>query len=178
MVTNDRDWDLRVHGGLLAGDENALADAYDCYAPLVYGIALRATGDEATAEDLTEQVFLRMWEHPAEFDPDRGSLRVLLCELARRRAVEFARESGLPFKDAAAELWWGRGPWGPWASPDTRTVRKALLDLPEHQRNAILLAYFHGLGYRQVAQELGIPEETARDVLHHGLDRLGKALAL
>lgn len=82
MGGHDLAWDVRVHSGLLAGDETALADVYDALAPLVYGIALRTTGDGAAAEELTERVFLRLWERPLEFAPQRAPLRVQLGGLA------------------------------------------------------------------------------------------------
>lgn len=177
MRAYDQAWDARVYGGLLAADETALADAYDALAPLVYGIALRSTGDKAVAEDLSERVFLRLWERPMEFPPERGSLRVLVCELARRWAVEHNQRAGRsPGADALALVSTPESAAAAGMPRETGVVREALLSLPAQQRNAILLAYFHGLDYRQVARELDIPEDTARIGLHSGLDRLAALL--
>ncbi|HZB29229.1 MAG TPA: hypothetical protein VE465_03585 [Streptosporangiaceae bacterium] len=74
-VPHDHAWERRLHRRVRAGDEKTLAAAYDEFSPYVYGIALRATGAERVAEDVTEYVFLRLWERP-------GGLRQLAVALA------------------------------------------------------------------------------------------------
>lgn len=154
-----------------------MAAAYDELSPFVYGIAVRATGDQKAAEDITEHVFLRFWERPGEFDPDRGSLRVLLCDLARARAIGWLRQAGR-HQAVASTLTWepvaGSAPTGP---PAVKTVQDVLRSLPAQQRNAIMLAYLHGLSFRQVATELAIPEGTAKSGIYSGLRQLAVALA-
>jgi RNA polymerase sigma factor (sigma-70 family) len=178
MNTHDQAWDRRIHRGLRAGDDRALASAYDELSPFVYGIAVRATGDQEAAEDITEQVFLRLWEHPGEFDPERGPLRVLLCDMARARAIEWLRRAG-PRQAVTAMLTWepvsGAEASGPAGA--AKTVRDVLQSLPAQQRNAIMLAYLRGLSFRQVATELAIPEGTAKSGIYSGLRQLAVALA-
>jgi RNA polymerase sigma-70 factor (ECF subfamily) len=175
MDAYDQAWDRRVHRGLRAGNDQALAEAYDEFSPYVYGIAVRATGDQDAAEDITEQVFLRLWERSGEFDPERGSMRVLLCDLARAKSIEWRRHAGLP---GAIEFPWepmeGTAPQGP---PAAKAVQDVLRSLPAQQRNAIMLAYLHGLSFRQVAAELAIPEGAAKSGIHNGLRQLAVALA-
>ncbi|HEU5158533.1 MAG TPA: sigma-70 family RNA polymerase sigma factor [Streptosporangiaceae bacterium] len=176
-VPHDHAWERLLHRRLRAGDDEALAAAYDEFAPYVYGIAVRATGDERAAEEITEHVFLRLWERPGEFDPDRGPLRVLLCELARTRAIDRLRQVGRHQAVRSALDWEpveGTPPTGP---PAAKTVRDVLLGLPADQRNAIMLAYLHGLSFREVATELAIPEGAARSGIYSGLRRLAVALA-
>ena len=69
----------------------ALAEIYDQYASFVYGLALRVIGDARAAEDVSQDVFVGLWERPAAFDPDRGSLRTWLGTLTHRRAVDYVR---------------------------------------------------------------------------------------
>lgn len=169
-----------MHRGLRAGDDQALASAYDELAPFVYGIAMRATGDQEVAEGITEHVFLRLWERPGEFDPARGPLRVMLCELARARAIDWLRRAGRRHSVASTLSWEpvegveGAVSTGP---PVAKTVQDVLRSLPAQQRNAILLAYLHGLSFRQVASELAIPEGTAKSGIYSGLRQLAVALA-
>ena len=167
-------WERRVHGGLRAGDDAALAAAYDEFSPYVYGIALRATGDEQAAEDITEQVFLRLWERPGEFDPERGPLRVLLCEQARAQAIGWLRAAGEQRAVEPALSW---EPLDGMVPPAAKTVRDVLRSLPADQRNALMLAYLHGLSFREVASRLAISEGTARSGIYSGLRRLAVALA-
>ncbi|HZP28463.1 MAG TPA: sigma-70 family RNA polymerase sigma factor, partial [Acidimicrobiia bacterium] len=85
------DWELRVRARLAAGDESALTEVYDQYASFVYGLALRVIGDARAAEDVSQDVFVAVWERPEAFDPERGSLRTWLGTLAHRRAVDYVR---------------------------------------------------------------------------------------
>jgi RNA polymerase sigma factor (sigma-70 family) len=176
-VPHDPAWERRLHRRVRAGDDEALAAAYDEFSPYVYGIALRATGDLRAAADVTEYVFLRLWERPGEFDPERGPLRVLLCELARTRAIGSLRQLGRHQAVRSALSWEpveGSVPAGP---PEATMVRDVLRGLPADQRNAIMLAYLHGLSFREVATELAIPEGAARAGIYSGLRRLAVALA-
>lgn len=67
--------DLELHARLVGGDLTALGDLYDEHSPLVYGVALRVTGSEAQAEEITQDVFAALWRRPLSFDPGLGSLR-------------------------------------------------------------------------------------------------------
>src|SRR4051794_15413440 len=76
---------------IAAGDELALAEVYDRFSPLVYGLARRVIGDARAAEDVTQEVFLQLWQDPGRFDARRGSLRTFLGTLAHRRSVDLIR---------------------------------------------------------------------------------------
>jgi RNA polymerase sigma-70 factor (ECF subfamily) len=79
--------DNDLHTRLVAGDLDALGDAYDAHSPVVYGLALKITGDPAEAAEITQDVFVDLWERPFAFDPDRGSLSGWLASLTLHRAV-------------------------------------------------------------------------------------------
>jgi RNA polymerase sigma factor (sigma-70 family) len=172
-------WDKQVCERLVAGDEAALGELYDECSPLVYGLAARVTRDWAAAEDITQEVFVRVWENPQAFDPARGTWRGWLGTMTHRRAVDWVRRSAARHRrtaDAAT----------PAAAPDpeemavagwvAKSVQVAVDDLPAAQREAIRLAYFDGQTYRQVAETLGIPEGTAKSRLWQGLRRLAARL--
>jgi RNA polymerase sigma factor (sigma-70 family) len=170
--------DVRVRDGLVAGSEQTLAEVYDTYAPLVYGVALNLTRDRGAAEDIAQEVFVDLWRRPERFDPQRGSLRGWLCLIARRRGIDWIRRrrtqqeliriamdsASRGFEDDVL------------VSTARKQVRKAIADLPMPHRQAIFLAYYHGLTYREVAMALSIPEGTAKWRLRSALRRIGEQL--
>jgi RNA polymerase sigma-70 factor (ECF subfamily) len=172
--------DVRLHVRLVARDELVLGEIYDAHAATVYGLARRVIGDAAAAEDIVQEVFLRLWHRPEDFDPDRGGLRTWLCTVARRRAIDLLRRGGTARKHLER-----LGADHPVASDISdaaigglvgRQVRVAVLELPEPQRTAVMLAYYDGLSYRQVAERLGIPEGTAKSRLRGALKSLAARL--
>jgi len=179
-VVVSSDWERDVRERLVGNDDAALAEIYDQYSSFVYGLALRVVGDPRAAEDVSQDVFVGLWERPAAFDPDRGSLRTWLGTLTHRRAVDYVRREEArrrrAERDAARAV----------SAPDVEElatamvaaerVRAALDLLPSDQRRAIQLAYFGGKTYRQVAEVLGIPEGTAKSRLRLGLRRIAEAL--
>src|SRR6185369_15752774 len=84
-------WELAVRDRLVARDPSALSDLYDQFGSYVFGLAARVIGDRHAAEDVTQEVFLSMWERPEAFEPARGRLRTFLGTLAHRRAVDVVR---------------------------------------------------------------------------------------
>lgn len=162
-----------------AGDDQALAAIYDQHAGLVYGLARRVARDEQLARDVTQEVFIYLWEMPDRVDLTRGSLRSYLAMLAHRRAVDEVRrhEARSRAESAAALPEADDGPETRVVDAATQTWRKkhlaALLDmLSADQRSAVQLAYYDGLTYVQVAKALGIPEGTAKTRLRSALARL------
>jgi RNA polymerase sigma-70 factor, ECF subfamily len=177
--------DVALVARLVAGDERALGLVYDRHAGLVYGLARRVTGDEQLAREITQDVFCHLWSHPDKVDPDRGSLRAYLGVVTHRRAVDAVRRSearsraesrsataappvddgaDAPVVDAAAADW------------RATRIRQVLDVLPDEQRAALLLAYFEGCTYREVARRLDIPEGTAKSRLRLALARLREQL--
>jgi RNA polymerase sigma-70 factor (ECF subfamily) len=173
-------WDRELCERLVAGDESALGELYDQFSPLVYGLAARVTRDWAAAEDITQDVFVRVWEDPQAFDPARGTWRGWLATMTHRRAVDWVRRAVVRHRRAADAA----APQPPAPDPEevavagtvAKSVQAAVDDLPAAQRDAILLAYFDGKTYRQVAETLGIPEGTAKSRLWLGLRRLAVRL--
>ena len=171
------DHELVAH--VAAGDAAALAEVYRRHSPLVFGLARRVTGDDALAEDVVQEVFVHLWRQPERFDPSRGTLRSWLGVLTHRRSVDLLRSesrrsrvdgrceaiSPAPDADDALTAEWIGG-----------RVREAIDRLPPGQREAVLLAYFGGRTYRQVAAELQIPEGTAKSRLRLALGKLDELL--
>ena len=173
---NDADLTRRI----VDGDELALAEIYDRFSPLVYGLALRVIGDARAAEDVTQEVFLQLWQNPDRFDASRGSLRTFLGTLAHRRSVDLIRheESRRRREDRSATE------PRPTIAVDDEAVRDVIAErvrdrvaaLPPAQRQAVELAYFDGHSYRQVATLLDIPEGTTKSRLRLALAHIADAL--
>jgi RNA polymerase sigma-70 factor (ECF subfamily) len=170
---------------LVAGDEEALAEVYDRYSAMVFGLARRVTGSRTAAEDVTQDVFVRLWTNPERFDPQRGSLRAFLGMLTHSRAVDVVRSDARRHvreqADAADPI---RLDPASWERPEAveaedlaLRVRRAVARLPAAQREALRLAYFGGHSYRSVAEVLGIPEGTAKSRLRMALTKLSDLLA-
>lgn len=165
---------------LCAGDESALAEVYDRFGSLVFGLALRVIGDRVAAEDVAQEVFVSLWDKPDRFDPGRGSLRAYLGTLTHRRAVDLIRREEARRR---RENRTAREPVTTATIDDdalsgltSDAVRTAVAALPVNQRRAVELAYFEGHTYRQVAVVLGIPEGTAKSRLRLALARIAETV--
>jgi len=168
---------------LLTRDEAALGEIVDAYGGAVFGMARRVVADPTLAEEVAQDTFVALWRRPGAYDPLRGSLQAFLLGVARNKAVDLVRkeESLRRTRDSLiAEV--------ETASiihhydehlegvADRQQVQAALEQLSEVQREAVVLAYFGGRTYREVAFELGIPEGTAKTRLRDGLLKLRSLL--
>ncbi len=164
------------------GDEGALRDAIQLFGPAVFTRAWRLLHDPALAEEVTQDVFVDLWTRPSRFDPGRGSLSGLLLAIARNKAVDRIRHLEVR-RDGDDRS--GRQQSLEAAASDERDhtgegvvrrhhVRAALEQLSELQREIIVLVYFGGRTVREVAEQLGIPEGTAKTRLRDALINLRK----
>ena len=162
--------------------DDALAEAYRRHAGAVFGLARRVLGQIPLAEEIVQEVFLRLWNEPERFDPERGSLRSFLLAQTHGRAVDLLR-SDTARRDREAREARATAEAGydidheVWDLAVADTVRDALGTLPEDERRAIELAYFGGRTYREVAVVLGAPEGTVKSRIRVGLKRMRAALA-
>jgi RNA polymerase sigma-70 factor, ECF subfamily len=178
----DRRSDVQLAQGLLARDENALGETIAKYGRVVYGIARRVLAETSLAEEVTQDTFLALWRRPGAFDPERGSLQAFLLGVARNKAIDRVRreESLRKAKEALmteVETSGDGAPSDEAGIEEREEVKAALAKLSPLQREAIVLAYFGGRTYREVAVELGIPEGTAKTRLRDGLIRLRELMA-
>ncbi|HMC40567.1 MAG TPA: sigma-70 family RNA polymerase sigma factor [Acidimicrobiales bacterium] len=162
-------------------NEAALAEVYRRHGGAVQALARRLLGSDAHAEDITQEVFVRLWEQPERFDHARGGLRSFLLSVAHHRAVDQIRSSAARSsreeRDAAEVATSGYDiERHAWDLHLTDQVRRALVDLSDDQRRAIELAYFGGHTYRQVAAILDQPEGTVKARIRTGLINLRRAL--
>jgi RNA polymerase sigma-70 factor (ECF subfamily) len=159
----------------------ALAETYRRHAGAAFGLALRIAGDRTLAEEVVQEVFVRLWNEPERFDPGRGTLRAYLLaqthgrsvDLVRAESARRARETRDAQRTAESGYDLEREVWDLTLAEH---VRDALGDLSPGERDAIELAYFGGHTYREVAVLLGEPEGTVKSRIRSGLGRLRASL--
>ncbi len=158
-------------------NQDALAEGYRRHAGAVFGLARRLLAEPALAEEIVQEVFLRLWNDPDKFDPGRGSLRSYLLAQCHGRSVDLLRsESSRRRREekdlrrtAEAGYDLEREVWDLTLADH---VREAIGKLPEGEREAIRLAYLGGHTYREVATLLDEPEGTVKSRIRSGLKHL------
>jgi RNA polymerase sigma-70 factor, ECF subfamily len=166
---------------LRAHDRDVLDELYQFHGRRLNGIARRMVGADGAADDVVQDTFLLLWEHPDRFDPRRGTLSSYLTTTSRGRALDMMRrdtarrrredrvagEEAVTYTHVEDE--------GMRRGLRERLVR-ALADLPDRQREPIALAYFGHLTYEEVAAVLGEPAGTVKSRIRTGLRRLYDAI--
>ena len=168
-------------------ESGAFRAAFDDHHRKVYAAAYGVLGDATLAQDVVQDVFLRLWRRPTAYDPSRGDLGAYLRLMGRSRALDLWRETQVRGR-AADRLKLVGGQEEPRAeeqpeivadrAQDTEEVREALGKLPESQREALVLAYWGGLTADQIAQRIHIPLGTAKSRIRLGLARLRDEFAV
>jgi RNA polymerase sigma-70 factor (ECF subfamily) len=158
-------------------EQEALAEAYRRHAGAVFSLAKRFLMSAAVAEEVVQEVFLRLWNTPGRYDPDRGSLRSFLLAQTHGRAVDILRSDtarrNREDRDARQTAEGGYDlEHEVWDLATAERVREAMAKLPDGERKAIELAYFGCRTYREVAVALGEPEGTVKSRIRSGLRRL------
>jgi RNA polymerase sigma-70 factor (ECF subfamily) len=174
--------DVVLVGALRAGDEQAMAEILRRHRLPVVAFARRLLGDAARADEVAQDVFVRLWERSERFDGTRGTLRAFLLTLTHGRALDVSRADTA--RARREEHGHSRMPT-PRNGADTPVVARSVADalhaalrqIPEAERRAVELAYLGGHSYRTVAAMLGEPEGTIKSRIRSGLSRLRAALA-
>lgn len=186
-TVTDKATDYELMRGIARGDENALTDLYDRYGRLVMSVALGVVGDQATAEEVTFDVFMRVWQNAAGYDPALAKVPTWLSRLARNRAIDQLRREAI--RPAAHSVSFSEDVSlpGERASGDTESavqlaleqqrVREAVAQLPREQRQALALAYFQGYTHREIAHLLDLSLGTVKGHIRGGMIKLRELLA-
>lgn len=163
-----------------AGDEHALAQAYERTSRLVYGSALRATGNAADAADITQSVYVSAWRSRNGFDPQRGSLTSWLLSITRRRIADHWEERSREVRRTVAVA--QTSPVAPVdESTAESTVDRVLLAdelarLGDPQKRILELAFFQDLTHTQIASVLDLPLGTVKSHIRRSLEQLRRRL--
>ena len=174
--------DVDLLKAIAARDEAALAQLYDRYRVILFGLLMRILNNREEAEDVLQEVFLQVWRKAQDFDENRGRPFTWLVTLARSRGIDRlrtlaarervaeagAREAVEEFSDAATDAF---------KSEQRGLVNKALAQLPDEQKRPLMLAYFDGLTQSEIATRLGAPLGTVKTRMRSGLINLREQLA-
>ncbi|MFD3700056.1 ECF RNA polymerase sigma factor SigK [Streptomyces sp. NPDC058646] len=160
------------------GDKHAFSALYDALAPLVFGIVIKVVRDRAQSEEVAQEVMIDVWRQAARYRAEAGSVTTWAATIAHRRAVDrvrsaqasadrehtrAAREHETAFDEVSEQVE---------TRLESEQVRRCLRGLTELQRQAVTLAYYRGLTYREVAQALRTPLPTIKTRMRDGLIRL------
>ena len=167
-------------------DLAAFRALYERYGNLVYSTCLRVVRDNQIAEDMVQEIFLRIWRKPDSFAPQRGRFVTWLTSVTRNRAVDEIRSRNRRFRHETAspeeqerELP-GKETNDPALtaemSDQRRLILNAMADLPAEQREVIELAYFGGLTQQEISERLSQPLGTVKTRIRLGMQKLRVAL--
>ena len=161
-------------------DDGALAELYDRFGHVAYGLALRVVRDPALAEDAVQEAFLAVWRSAARFVPERAKASTWILTVVHRRAVDIVRREE-PRRteplEAAPQPSANLTEDEAWLRLQRTRVQEALRKLPDQQREALELAYFGGFTQSELADRLGEPLGTIKSRMFTGLARLRELLA-
>ena len=160
-------------------DDDALAELYDRFGGVAYGLARRVLRDDALAEDAVQEAFLAAWRSAPRFVPERAKASTWLLTLVHRRAVDVVRREdrrrgdsldkvGEPAGESAEDTAWLRF--------ERERVQTALRQLSDQQREVLELAYYGGFTQSELADRLGQPLGTIKSRMFAGLGRLRELL--
>jgi RNA polymerase sigma-70 factor (ECF subfamily) len=174
--------DVKLLKAIAARDEAALAQLYDHYRVILFGLLMRILSNREEAEDVLQEVFLQVWRKAEDFDENRGRPFTWLVTLARSRGIDRLRtlaardrvvEAGAKevveaISDAATDAF---------KSEQRGLVNKALAQLPDEQKRPLMLAYFDGLTQSEIATRLDAPLGTVKTRMRTGMMNLREQLA-
>ena len=162
-------------------EERALAELYDRYGRVAYGLAYRVVRDQALAEDAVQEAFLAVWRSAPRFVPERAKAGTWILTLVHRRAVDLVRREerrrAEPLEAELEQVGEESAEQAAWLRLERERVQGALRRLPDQQREALELAYYGGFTQSELAERLGEPLGTIKSRMFSGLSRLRDLLA-
>jgi RNA polymerase sigma-70 factor (ECF subfamily) len=184
--------DAQLLSFVASGEHDALEVLYERYAKACYGLAMKVLVDPFLAEEVVQEVFLKLWAAPSSYVPERGKFSAWLLTLVYNRSIDWLRQARHRKLNSSIELdaevidnvtladILPDGAITPyeeaWRQEQGRVVRGALRLLSPPERLVISLAYLGGLTQREISQRLGVPLGTIKSRTHRGLLQLRRLL--
>jgi len=166
-------------------DPQALAELYDRYGRMAYSLVLRVVHDQAIAEDLVQETFLRIWNRVHSVDAETNSIGPWLLAIARNRAIDYLRSSAGRDRNFAVELdetdhasLYGEMEAGLLVSDQIRRIKAAMEKLAPNQRTVVELAYFEGMSQAEMSARMGQPLGTIKTWVRSALQNLRNELGV
>ncbi len=182
-VVNEQSTDLDIFLAIQAQQVKALDVLYDRYGKLIYSTAVQILNNVEEAEEVTQETFLRLWQHSAIYQPNRGSLSGFLITLTRSRAIDRVRARSANQKklqriQSSADYVSHSNPPLEFVTVEERSnqVREALNQLSITDRQLLEAAYYQGLSQSEIAERDGIPLGTVKSRARQALKKLRAAL--
>ena len=170
QLSEQTTWMLAVRD---TGDRNAFARLFDFYAPRVKAMAMRNGATSTVAEEIAQDVMLRVWRSRSQFDPARAQVSSWIYQIARHRRIDLVRREAYPVPedlaaatvelDASAAVAFGE---------EVARLRTALGELPVRQREMVEKAYLGELTHQEISREANLPLGTVKSRLRLALERL------
>lgn len=167
------------------GDRGALGALYDRYAPILMALGVRLLGERREAEDVLHDVFVEVWKHAGEYDPERATVKTWLVLRMRSRCLDRLRSAGHSRRESLTgreEVTLERTrtdkPSAVEDRVDAGRLRGVLATLPDDQKAVIVLGFFDGLSSSEIAEELGIPIGTVKSRVRSAMSKLRQALGV
>lgn len=162
-------------------DKDALGELYDRYGGLVFSIALKSVSHQETAEEITQDVFLRVWNNAGSYQAQKGKVSTWIASITRNRAIDMIRHYQIRLESQTVS--WDAVPNADLPNKDNlehkierserrSQVRSALVNLPSEQKDALALAYFLGYTHREIAETLGLPLGTVKTRIRLAMQKL------
>lgn len=166
---------------IAGGDSAAVGECIDQYGGLVWSLARRLSRTPADAEDATQEIFLALWRNAGRFDESKGSEKLFIAMLARRRLIDRLRKmSAEPPMDSSPEILesvaFSDPGTGPEASIEAEQAKQALQGLRVEQRQVLELGLLHGLSQSEIASRLNMPLGTVKSTMRRGIMRVREVM--
>jgi len=165
--------------------ENALSELYDRYSRLVYSVALNTLGDSDKAEEVTQDVFIRVWEKAITYKVAEGRVVNWLTSIARHRAIDLFRQMRthhenleVSWQDAEAIVFTdgNNTEWEVYLEQRQERIRLAVDKLPPDQKRVLGMAFFQGYSHQEIANTLHEPLGTVKTRIRLGMQKLRSLL--
>lgn len=171
--------DEMLIAGILQGDRLALEQFYDRYERMVYSFAYRCTSDPPGAEEITQDVFLKLWRTTVGYDPAQGKVTTWLLMITRHASIDYHRKQRRHQGQSASDEVFTTVP-DTSPGPDTlaelsdlrQTVKSAMDALPEGQKQVVESMYIKGFTQQEIADALGISVGTVKSRVRLAMQKL------
>ena len=165
--------------------ENALSELYDRYSRLVFSVAFNVLADAGRAEEVTQDVFVRVWEKALTYSMEQGKVVNWLASIARHRSIDLFRQARSHRENMQID--WQEADmidlpdsqnveWEVDLTQRSQRIRRAVAQLPAEQKQAVGMAFFQGLTHPEIAEALGEPLGTVKTRIRLGMQKLRSLL--
>ena len=158
-------------------NDQALAGLYDKYSGALYGVILRICKDEATAQDLLQETFIKIWQKAKAYDPDKGRFYTWAYRIARNLALNSLRKSPQLIQQPELSVYINETEDA--VTPiDISKLNGSIGALDAHHRQALELVYFNGLTHKEAHEVMDVPLGTFKSYIRQALTKLREAYGL